>query len=214
MISLNEETRKVETDRVAIVKVVRERWGRIDAFQNKQPRHQSTSWSFLNHHFACHEATKNVCKRNTLNPRIEISIVSNIIYMYTSAWQKNGSSFLAKLKERLPKDSIGGSYEWYWWRGKPVGKWVIRIVSDEAVRLRRKSLQRGCVASTLVCVKEIVGWKQAYAKIALRKCSHVYQLWFHSCTDCVKITGLHALRRSRNDQSPYKGSAGGMRLVP
>ena len=34
----------------------------------------------------------------------------------------------------------------------------------------------------------------------MRKRSHVYQLWSHSCTHCVRITGLHALRRSRSDQ--------------
>ena len=41
--------------------------------------------------------------------------------------------------------------------------------------------------------------KQARVKVALRKRSHVYQLWSHSCTHCVRITGLHALRRSRSD---------------
>ena len=33
----------------------------------------------------------------------------------------------------------------------------------------------------------------------MRKRSHVYQLWSHSCTHCVRITGMHALHRSRSD---------------
>ena len=33
----------------------------------------------------------------------------------------------------------------------------------------------------------------------MRKRSHEYQLLSHSCTYCVRITGLHALRRSRNN---------------
>ena len=37
-------------------------------------------------------------------------------------------------------------------------------------------------------------------KVAMRKRSHVHQLWSHSCTHCVRITGLHALRRSRSNQ--------------
>ena len=44
---------------------------------------------FLNHHFACHEATRNVCKSKIPNPR-------------------------------------------------PVGKWVIRAVRGDAVRLRTR----------------------------------------------------------------------------
>ena len=48
----------------------------------------------LNHHFAWHEATRHVCKGNILNPRMEAPLVSNIIYMHTSAWQKHVSSFM------------------------------------------------------------------------------------------------------------------------
>ena len=36
-------------------------------------------------------------------------------------------------------------------------------------------------------------------KVAMRKHSHVHQLWSHSCTHCIRITGLYALRRSRSD---------------
>ena len=39
--------------------------------------------------------------------------------------------------------------------------------------------------------------KQARGKVAMHKCSHVNQLWSHSYTHCVRITGLHVLRRSR-----------------
>ena len=67
------------------------------------------------------------------------------------------------------------------------------------VRLRHTALQRGYVTSKLVCV---IVCKQARVKVAMRKCSYVYQLWFHSCTHCIRITGLHALHRRRNDQPP------------
>ena len=33
----------------------------------------------------------------------------------------------------------------------------------------------------------------------MHKRSHVYQLWSHSYTHYIKITSLHALRRSRNN---------------
>ena len=62
------------------------------------------------------------------------------------------------------------------------------------------SAERRCVDARLC--KGV--WKQARVKVAMRKRSHVYQLWSHSCTHCVRITGLHALRRSRSDQPPCK----------
>ena len=51
-------------------------------------------------------------------------------------------------------------------------------------------------------------------KVAMRKHSHVHQLWSHSCTHCIRITGLYALRRSRSDSvtNPLQGSAGGSLL--
>ena len=57
-----------------------------------------------------------------------------------------------------------------------------------AVRLPPTVLQKAC--DTRLCLG--VG-QQACVKIAMRKCSHVYQLWSHSYTHWVKITGLHVV---------------------